>query len=99
MTNQCSTPEGVVSSDGLGPLVKNAHNDDPAYSSNQVAAIVAAAVVAERERCAMVCDDEARIRTAAGEKHPEDSESRGRCFAAARAAINCAKGCRNGEEV
>lgn len=54
---------------------------------------------AERERAALVCDDEARIRTEAGNTHPEDSESRGRCFAAARAAINCAKGVRNGELV
>ena len=35
-------------SEGLGPLVRNAHNDEPAYSTNQVAAKVAA----ERERCA-----------------------------------------------
>ena len=52
---------------------------------------------AERERAARVCDDEARLRTEAGNKHPEESESRGRCFAAARAATNCAKGIRNGE--
>jgi hypothetical protein len=58
-----------------------------------------AAVAAERERCARVCDDEARIRTEAGNTHPEDSDSRGRCFAAARAAINCAKGVRGGEIV
>ena len=54
---------------------------------------------AERERCARICDDEARIRTEAGNTHPEDSDSRGRCFAAARAAINCAKGVRGGEVV
>lgn len=58
-----------------------------------------AAQATERERAARVCDDEARIRTEAGNTHPEDSDSRGRCFAAARAAINCAKGVRNGEEV
>lgn len=60
---------------------------------------VDAAVAAERERCARVFDDEARIRTEAGNTHPEDSDSRGRCFAAARAAINCAKGVRGGEVV
>jgi hypothetical protein len=58
-----------------------------------------AAVAAERERAARVCDDEARMRTEAGQKHPEESESRGRCFAAARAAMNCAKGVRGGEVV
>lgn len=47
-----ATPANVGSNAGLGPLVKNAHNDDPAYSSNQVAAIVAAEVAAERERLA-----------------------------------------------
>lgn len=56
-----------------------------------------AATLAERDRAARVCDDEARIRTEAGQFHPEESESRGRCYAAARAAINCAKGVRNGE--
>lgn len=56
-------------------------------------------VAAERERCAMVCDDEARIRSEAGAKHPIESEGRGRCFAAARAAINCAKGVRSGEVI
>lgn len=59
----------------------------------------AAAVAAESERCARVCDDEARIRTEAGEKHPVDSEARGRCFAAARGAANCARGIRSGEVV
>ena len=58
-----------------------------------------AAITAERQRAALVCDDEARIRTEAGNTHPEDSDSRGRCFAAARAAINCAKGVRGGEVV
>lgn len=57
------------------------------------------AVATERKRAALVCDDEARIRREAGETHPEESPSRGRCFAAARAAINCAKGVRNGEVV
>jgi hypothetical protein len=58
-----------------------------------------AATAAERERAALVCDDEARIRTEAGNTHPEDSDSRDQCFAAARAAINCAKGVRGGEVV
>ena len=57
------------------------------------------AVAAERERAARVCDDEARIRLDAAAIHPEGSDSRGRCNAAARAAINCAKGVRNGEVV
>ena len=57
------------------------------------------AVAAERERAARVCDDEARLRTEAGNTHPEDSAERGRCFAGARAAINCVKGIRGGEEV
>lgn len=56
-----------------------------------------AAVAAERDRCAKLCEDEARIRTEAGNTQAEDSESRGRCFAAARAAMNCAKGIRGGE--
>jgi hypothetical protein len=56
-------------------------------------------VQAERERCARIADDEARIREEAGRTHPEDSEARGRCFAAARAAQNVAKGIRSGEVV
>lgn len=56
-------------------------------------------VQAERERCAAIADDEARIRTEAGQQHSEDSEARGRCFAAARAAMNVAKGIRSGEVV
>ena len=55
------------------------------------AALVAAA---EREACAKVCDEETLIRTKAGQSHPEESDSRGRCFAAARAAINCASAIR-----
>ena len=61
--------------------------------------IVSEAVAAERERAALVCDDEARIRTDAGNAWPEESPERSRCYAAARAAINCAKGVRNGELV
>lgn len=62
-------------------------------------AAIDAAVAAERERCASVCDDEARIRSEAAAKHPNGSDSRDRCNAAARAAINCAKGVRSGEIV
>ena len=42
------------------------------------------------EDCAKRCDEETRIRTDAGNTHPEDSDSRARCFAAARAARICA---------
>lgn len=69
------------------------------YSAAQMRAYAAQEVAAERERCASVCDDEARIRTEAGNTHPEDSDSRGRCFAGARAAANCARGIRSGEVV
>jgi len=62
------------------------------------AAVQALAQVSEeRERAARVCDDEARIRAEAGTKHPEDSPARDRCYAAARAARNCAAGIRGGE--
>lgn len=57
------------------------------------------AVAQERERCAAIADDEARIREEAGRKHPEESAARDRCFAAARAAVNVAKGIRSGEVV
>ena len=53
----------------------------------------------ERERCARVADDEARIREEAGKKHAEGSAARDRCFAAARAAANVALGIRAGEVV
>ncbi len=56
-------------------------------------------VAQERERCALIADDEARIREEAGRKHPEDSEARKYCWAGARAATNIAKGIRNGEIV
>ena len=69
------------------------------WTADQLEAYADAKVAEERERAAMVCDDEARVRTEAGNQHPEDSESRSRCFAAARAAMNCAKGVRNGERV
>lgn len=65
------------------------------YTENDVRAMLGV----ERERAARVCDDEARLRTEAGNKHPEGSASRSRCFAATRAATNCAKGVRNGEQV
>ena len=68
-----ATPANVGSNAGLGPLVKNAHNDEPAYSSNQVAAIVAAAVAAERERCAMQLQvTRADVSLAAGELSTEE---------------------------
>ena len=57
------------------------------------------AVLAERERAGLVCDDEARIRCDASDKHPENSPARDRCLAAARAAMNCAVGIRGGEVV
>lgn len=56
---------------------------------------VRAMLMEEREACAKMCEDEERIRTQAGQRHPEDSESRDRCFAAARAANNCAIAIRN----
>lgn len=61
--------------------------------------LVADPVQAERERCAAIAEDEARIREKAGKQHPEESPARGRCFAAARAAMNVARGIRNGEVV
>lgn len=51
-----------------------------------------AALIAED--CAKRCDEEARIRTDAGNTFPGDSDSRARCFAAAMAAINCAEAIR-----
>jgi hypothetical protein len=59
----------------------------------------AEAVSAERERCARIADDEARIREEAGQKNVEGSAARDRCFAGARAAANVAKGIRSGEVV
>lgn len=67
----------------------------PLYTQAQLDA----AVAAERERAARVCDDEARIRKEAGKAHPLYSDSRDRCNAAARAARNCALGVRGGEVV
>jgi hypothetical protein len=52
----------------------------------------------QREEDAAICDDEARIREKAGRAHPEDSAERDRCFAASRAAANCAKGIRSPQE-
>ena len=54
---------------------------------------------AETARCAAVCNDEARLRSEAAAKHPEDSPSRDRCYAAARAAANCAHGILSDEVV
>ena len=106
MDTERATPEGVASSEGLGLLPLSPH-DHPepqvmVWSELEMRAIrryAAACVAAERERAALVCDDEARIRSEAGAKWPEFSEERARCCAAARAAINCAKGVRNGEVV
>lgn len=58
-----------------------------------------AAQMTERERAARVCDDEARIRTEAAAHHGAETPEWGRCMAGARAALNCGKGVRNGEEV
>ena len=77
-------------------------SDPNLYYDDRIAfarAVATAAAAEEREHAALVCDDEARIRTEAAAKHPEFSEARGRCNAAARGAINCAKGVRSGEIV
>lgn len=63
----------------------------PSFTREEVTRLL----TAEREGCALICEDEERIRTAAGQAHPEESASRDRCFAAARAAINCALGIRS----
>ena len=73
--------------------------EDAKAADAALRAAIEEALARERERCALVCDDEARIREEAGKKHPKDSPSRGRCFAAARAAIICAKGIRSGEVI
>lgn len=51
-------------------------------------ACAAAARKQALEEAAKEAQSEADIRERAGNTHPEDSPSRGRCFAAARAAIN-----------
>ena len=61
--------------------------------------LIAAAVAAERARCARVCDDEQRMRVEAGAKHGAGTHEFDRCMAAARGAANCACGVRSGEEV
>lgn len=71
----------------------------PKESEARGADAMAEALMQERERCAAICDDEARIRSEAAAAHPQGSDSRDRCNAAARAAINCAKGIRSGEVV
>ena len=106
-------PFGLRLSEGLGPTSPEREDFERWFFASKYAQVKIprsdevqiawdtwqAATAAERERAARVCDDEARIRTEAGNTHPEDSDSRGRCFAAARAAINCAKGVRGGEVV
>ena len=54
-------PIHLISDDRRACLVAegNDHNDEPAYSSNQVAAIIEAKVAAERERCAKLCEERA----------------------------------------
>jgi hypothetical protein len=71
------------------------------YLSSATAGVPALAdpVAAERERCASIADDEARLREEAGIRHVESSLARERCFAGARAAANVAKGIRCGEVV
>ena len=49
---QAGPPLGLGLSELLGPLPGNAHNDEPAYSSNQVARLIAEHVASERERWA-----------------------------------------------
>lgn len=66
---------------------------------DELMAMVRRLISEERNRAAQVCEDEARIRREAGDTHPEESPERGRCYAGARAAINCAKGVRSGEVV
>lgn len=67
-----------------------------AYSAEHVSVLVdslepfaALVAAAEREACAKVCEDEARLRTEDEKTHIYGSESQGRCIAAARAALNC----------
>jgi len=67
------------------------------FTAAQMQEYARAAVLAERARCAAVADDESELREKAGKTHPEESDARGRCFAAARAAANVAKGIRSGE--
>ncbi len=78
------------------PLRKAASALPPSTAPEATPEKLADEASAERNRCAAICDDEARIRTEAGRKHPEGSASRDRCFAGARAAINCANGIRSG---
>ena len=53
MSTHDTMPVKGASTDVIGQLVENAYNDEPVYSSNQVAAIVAAKVSEECERCEM----------------------------------------------
>ena len=76
---------------GYAPILHTVAGEYSEACFERFATLVAAA---EREACAKVCDEETLIRTKAGQSHPEESDSRGRCFAAARAAINCASAIR-----
>lgn len=69
----------------LGPVLKQTFTREEVWSL----------VLRERAGCAAVCEDEERIRTQAGMTNSEESEARDRCFAAARAAENCALGIRS----
>lgn len=69
------------------------------WFEKKMRAYATAAVLAERERCARVCDDEARIRTEAASRRGAGTQSFDRCMAGARAATNCARGVRSGEVV
>ena len=71
-----------------GVIAGSVHGAD--IITEELARFAQLVAAVERDACAEICYDEVRIRTKAGESHPEDSASRDRCFAAARAAINCA---------
>lgn len=54
---------------------------------NEMAITIACrAIIAERQRCAAIADAIAKETGDAGLSHPEDSESRGRCFSRSRTA-------------
>jgi hypothetical protein len=75
------------------------HGDTYKFNAYTLRQFADALIAAERERAAMVCDDEARIREEAAAANGVGTPGFGRCMAAARAAANCAKGVRNGEVV
>lgn len=64
------------------------------YAAGALPAAVPCDRDAALEEAAKECDEEVGIRTKAGQCHPEDSQARDRCFAAARAALNCASSIR-----